>query len=157
MNKLHKVIINHSGCKKYLVQLLNGNTILITHDDPYITSDVKELQHLGSQTFLKILDAEDKDYKNLLLDSRFLPEVKRILNINDAKEFLWKDDQEDMVIKKLKEHGYFISTKESESKKSIDLSDEALIKMLRSRGYIGFKKNKSPNTIVKASINEDEF
>ena len=149
MKKLYKVIINHSGCKRYSAQLLNGDSILITHENPYITSDIKELQHLGSQTFLKVLDAEDKDYKNLLLDTRFLPEVKKILNIEDAKEFLWKDDQEDMVIKKLTERGYFVSKDDPTTDSAIELSDEALIAMLRDRGYIGFRKSKPSQTDSK--------
>ena len=104
--------------------------IRITKETPYVTADPEELRYAGMQRFISTRDLDDKTFKNWVFNPNNRPDVLRVFKaVEDAGEFVWKDEYEDIAKEKLIANGYIKAVQDKAVSEAKTISDAEIEKV----------------------------
>jgi len=193
---IKRISIGNQTIVRREIVLPSGKVILLKNGQSYVTSDPDELNFIRTLKGVQIHEVSDKELRAFVNKLPDVPTVDKGMTKEEAKKYLWHDEDEDYVIEVLKEKGYIsdivgadpeeirlaklklrfnkisdsdivqelkrrsettdlsdeiknMITTSSESNDSLnqtsdsnsEIEDEKLFQLMKSRGYIGWRKS----------------
>lgn len=146
-----KLSIGNQAITRREIIFPSGKTIVLKSGTSYTTGDSEELNFARTLKGIQIRDLQESDLKAFISQLPDVPTVDKDISKDEAKRYLWHDEDEDYVIEVLKKNGY-LSEEASADPEEIKqaklklrfnkISDEDILGELRRRSEDGILSDK---------------
>jgi hypothetical protein len=103
---IKRISIGNQTIVRREIVLPSGKVILLKNGQSYVTSDPDELNFIRTLKGVQIHEVSDKELRAFVNKLPDVPTVDKDMTEEEAKKYLWHDEDEDYVIEVLKEKGY---------------------------------------------------
>lgn len=107
---IKRISIGNQTIVRREVVLPSGKVILLKNGQSYVTSDPDELNFIRTLKGVQIQDVSEKELRAFVNKLPDVPTVDKDITKEEAKKYLWHDEDEDYVMEVLKEKGYINDT-----------------------------------------------
>lgn len=107
---IKRVSIGNQAIVRREIKLPSGKIILLKQGQSYVTSSEEELSFIRTLKGIQIQDVTEKELRAYISKLPEIPTVDKNISKEDAKKYLWHDEDEDYVLEVLKQKGYISET-----------------------------------------------
>lgn len=107
---IKRISIGNQTIVRREIILPSGKVILLKNGQSYVTSDPDELNFIRTLKGVQIQDVSEKELRAFVNKLPDVPTVDKDITKEEAKKYLWHDEDEDYVMEVLKEKGYINDT-----------------------------------------------
>lgn len=107
---IKRISIGNQTIVRREIILPSGKVILLKNGQSYVTSDPDELNFIRTLKGVQIQDVSEKELRAFVNKLPDVPTVDKDITEEEAKKYLWHDEDEDYVMEVLKEKGYINDT-----------------------------------------------
>lgn len=163
-----KVVCGASNILRKSIKFPDGRELVLQPGKPYVTAVKKDIDFLSTQRDIAMYPLNLEDCRTWLMHTDIIPVIDVELSKEEAKKYVWHDEDEEYVLSELKNRGYicekagedpeFISTERIRNNLS-KCTNESLISELAERisKDSSLKITASELIDVKISSNIDEM
>lgn len=107
---IKRISIGNQTIVRREIILPSGKVILLKNGQSYVTSNPDELNFIRTLKGVQIQDVSEKELRAFVNKLPDVPTVDKDITEEEAKKYLWHDEDEDYVMEVLKEKGYINDT-----------------------------------------------
>lgn len=137
-----KVVCGSNNIMRKVIKFPDGREIIVKPGKPYIAYSKKDIDFLSRQRDIMMYPMDMEECRTYLIKNDLIPSIDVELSIEEAKKFVWHDEDEEYVLDILKSKGYLIDrvgtdpifiSDEKTRNNLAKCTNESLLKELQSR------------------------